>query len=80
MPEAKVPKVQSGTLNDTLEIELIKLLKKNSKVTQDILARELNVSLRSLKRIMKKLTEKGVVERSGGKRYGYWKIHEENEE
>lgn len=76
----KVPKVQTGTLEDTLERRIVNILKKNSKITQNALSEELNLSIRSLKRIMKRLTEKGEIVRKGGKRYGHWEVCERKQD
>lgn len=74
--DVKVPKIRVDTLDDTLERKLIKIIKKNPKITQNTLSEELNISIRSLKRIMKRLVEKGKIVRKGGKRYGYWEVYE----
>lgn len=70
-----MPKCQNDTLDISLEMKIIAILNENPSITQDTLAKELGVSLRSLKRIMGKLVENGKIERKGGKRYGYWDIY-----
>lgn len=78
--EIKVPKFSDGTLDgtldDTLERKIAEIIKNNPKITQNILAEELQISIRSLKRVMKKLTESGKIVREGGKRYGHWEVCE----
>ncbi|MBD5537622.1 MAG: winged helix-turn-helix transcriptional regulator [Lachnospiraceae bacterium] len=76
----KVPKVRTGTLEDTLERRIVNILKNNSTITQSALSEELNLSIRSLKRIMKRLTENGEIVRKGGKRYGHWEICERKQD
>lgn len=66
-----------GTLDGTLEERVIALLKSNSEITQNELARSINVSVRSIKRVMKELLDNGKIVRIGGKRYGYWHLEDE---
>ncbi len=69
------PKRQSGTLDVTLEEErVLSLLKKDCKLTQKKLSQMSGISERTIKRITVSLEEKGLVERVGGKRYGFWKV------
>lgn len=68
----KAPKHQG----EALEIKVLKAVKDNPKIKQDELVKELSVSRASVQRIFKSLTERGVLERKGGKRFGYWEIHE----
>lgn len=72
---SKIPKYQSDTLDDTLESQIIEILKMKPATNQAAMADLLNVSVPSIKRIMKKMTDKGIIERKGGKRFGYWDIH-----
>ena len=61
-------------MDDTLEAKIFSILKSNNKITQKKIASDLGVSIVSVKRIMKKLVENGIIERKGGKRFGYWEI------
>lgn len=70
----KVPKEQSGTLNGTLAENVKRIIISNPTITQPEIAEKVNISLRSVKRIMKSMTENGELSRSGGKRYGHWEI------
>ncbi|MFA7032023.1 MAG: Fic family protein [Bacilli bacterium] len=56
------------------ESKTLNIIKSNSKITTDELAKELGVSLRTIKNIMKSLVDKKKIERMNGKRFGYWKI------
>jgi len=76
--DVKVPKAQNDTLDDTLddtlENKIIELLNSDSHMTQQLLAEKTKVSLISIKRIMKKMSDSGKIVRKGGKRYGYWVV------
>lgn len=74
--DSKVPKSQSDTLNDTLELRILECLKRQPTIKQAEIASQVEISLPSVKRYMKMLSDKNVIERRGGKRYGYWVIHE----
>ena len=56
------------------EIVLLNILKENSKITLEECACKMNKSLRTIKNIIKSLTEKNRLERVNGKKYGYWMI------
>ncbi|MBQ8022714.1 MAG: winged helix-turn-helix transcriptional regulator [Succinivibrio sp.] len=43
-------------------------------ITQQKLSESLNYPLRSLKRIMKELSEKGQISRAGSRRKGIWLV------
>ena len=76
--QPKVPKDQidplDDPLDDTLADKIIALLKENPHMTQDVLAEKAKVSVPSIKRTIKNLTDSGKIERKNGKRYGYWEI------
>lgn len=40
------------------------------------IAQKVNVTKRTIERIVKNLREENCIERKGGKRYGYWEIKE----
>ncbi len=72
------PKRQTGTLDVTLdETQVLRWLKKDGKLTQKKLAELIGKSDRTVKRITVTLEEKGLIERIGGKRFGYWKVNAE---
>lgn len=56
---------------------LISLLKGNSKITTEELSNKLNVSIRTIKSVLKKLQEDKIISREKGKKYGYWVINNE---
>ena len=83
----KVPKCQKqkengtldGTLNDTLKISkderaILERIQGEPGITQMQLAEELGKSLRTVKREMAGLKEKGYIQRIHGKRNGKWQI------
>ena len=55
-----------------LEENILSAIRKNSKVTQSQIALEIDCSERKVKRLMKSMQEKGMIERVGGRRSGEW--------
>lgn len=81
LPSAKVSdsnasKPHDDALNDALEKRLLIVLKENPQIKQTDLVAILDSSRATVQRMMKALSGSGKIERKGGKRYGYWKIHE----
>ena len=69
------PKCQNDTLKCTLEeLAVINILKVNAKTKQEDIATQIGKSLRTVKRIMASLSEKGVITRENGKRNGVWVV------
>ena len=70
--------IQSDNFNNqnvTLdELALLKLIAKNPSITQVQLAEKMGVTDRTIKRKMKSLQEKGLIQRANGKRNGHWEI------
>jgi len=64
-PEA--PKSHDDTLDDTLGLRILSLIKMNPRINQSELSQRLDVSLPTIKRAMFSMVEKGVLERKGGK-------------
>jgi predicted HTH transcriptional regulator len=50
------------------------LIKQNENITNDIIAKELKISLETSKREMAKLIKKKRIERIGNRKNGYWKV------
>jgi predicted HTH transcriptional regulator len=67
-----IVKMQNGTVNDTV----CDLIKQNNQITAAEIGERLNISLRTAKRKIKELKEKGTIERIGSDKTGYWKIIE----
>lgn len=74
-----VPRCQNGTIDGTInvtidEITVFKLLRENSTITQKQIAKKINKSERTVKRIIEELKKRGCIVREGGSRFGSWKI------
>jgi len=63
-------KPQNDTVNDTV----FNLITQNNKITAVEISELLNISLSTVKRKIKKLKEKNIIERVGSDKTGYWKI------
>ncbi len=64
-----------GTLKITLtELAILQWLINNPEMTQSELAEKTGKSVRTLKREMDRLKEKGYIRRINGKRYGSWEV------
>ena len=69
-----------GTNSDTIigikvtspEERVLTIMKQNARVTQKELQKELGVSLRTVKRMIAELQEKGYIVRRGNNRSGEW--------
>ncbi|MBR4120415.1 MAG: putative DNA binding domain-containing protein [Spirochaetales bacterium] len=64
-----------GTFDGTLEARVLYLLKQNPKIKQIEIAENINVSIRTVKRTIKKLSDGGKIKRSGGNRFGHWVVN-----
>lgn len=70
------PKSSLKNLNATQQ-KIASMILVNPKVTQVDMAENLDISTRAVKKNIKELTEKGILERVGSSRNGYWKMKEE---
>ncbi|WP_300726353.1 Fic family protein [uncultured Bacteroides sp.] len=73
----EISKSQNGTLDGTLnctleELALLKYLKDNPNAKQTDIAKHLEKSERTIKRMTPSLIERGLLERENGKRNGKW--------
>lgn len=59
-------------INDPLEKEVLSAIKENSHITQAQLSIKLNRSDRQIRRVLKELREKGIIERIGSRKSGQW--------
>lgn len=66
--DSKVPKAHG----DTLENKISEIMIQNPSVTQNEISETLSISIATVKRTIKQMTENGIIERTGGKRYGEW--------
>ena len=60
------------------EYEVIKLLMINPEYTLQFMANEIGVSRKNIAARIKKLKDKGIIERVGSDTKGYWKITSPN--
>lgn len=67
------PKSSLKNLNATQQ-KIADMILENPKVTQVDMAEKLDISTRAVKKSIKDLTEKGILERIGSSRSGYWKL------
>lgn len=68
-------KCQNDTLKCTLEeLAIVNILKSNAKAKQEEIATTIGKSIRTVKRIMASLSERGVISRENGKRNGIWVV------
>ena len=59
------------------EAEILDRVKKNPHLTQSQIQKEMGISLRSVKRIMSRLQQEGILIRKGNNRSGLWMIDDE---
>ena len=64
------------TKDISIEVKILALLKENASITTTEMAERLSVNRRTIQRGLDVLKGKGIIERKGGKRYGYWEICE----
>ncbi len=64
--------VKSG--NDTVNDTVLNLIKQNNKITAIEISKNLNISLSTAKRRLKKLKDNEIIKRIGSDKTGYWKI------
>lgn len=62
--------------NQTLEEQaIINILKENSKANQEEIASKINKSVRTVKKYMSEMQDKGLIERKNGKKNGEWFVN-----
>ena len=62
-------------ISDVTEKRIIELLNDNSKYKTTELAEKLDISRKTVSIKLKNLREKGIIERVGSDRKGYWNIY-----
>jgi predicted HTH transcriptional regulator len=75
-----VTNVTKNVTIDTNEAKIIELITNNPSITQTKLAKELDVTTRTVKRILSKLQADGIVLREGTNRSGRWILVEKQEQ
>ena len=71
--------IKNVTTNVTIKLtetekKILQIITNNPNVTQKEIAEELNVTTMTVKRNIKKLKEKGIIDRVGANKNGYWKV------
>jgi fido (protein-threonine AMPylation protein) len=66
--------IQINSNNDSRESMVLDYIKANPHINLEDLSKKINVSLRTIKSIIKILVNNKKIKRINGKRYGYWKI------
>jgi len=56
------------------QAKVIELLRKDKNITIPQIAEQLELSTRQIQRLLRKLTECGMIKRIGGRRQGYWHV------
>ena len=70
-----VSKCQNDTLELSMEeLALLHIIRNDPTITQASIAKITGQSLRTIKRLMATLQDKGCIAREGGKRFGSWKV------
>lgn len=59
-------------LDVSLEETVLSAMRENSHITQAQLSKKLNRSDRQIRRVIKELREKGIIERIGSRKSGQW--------
>lgn len=59
-------------LDDSLEKMILSAIRENPHITQMQIAIKLNRSDRQIRRVIKELREKGIIERIGSRKSGQW--------
>ena len=57
-----------------IEKDILDLIINNPKITQPKIAKELNITTRTIERNIQRLKEKNMLERIGSDKTGYWKV------
>lgn len=69
------PKSSPKDVNQTQK-KILEMILENPEITQTAMAEKLDITPRAIKKNIKELVDKGLVEREGSARKGYWKIKE----
>lgn len=67
------PKSSLKDVNQTQQ-KIIEMILLNRKMTQTAMAEELGITSRAVKKSIKELNEKGILQRVGSARSGYWEV------
>ena len=59
---------------ESTQDKILYLIKENSRITQTMMANKLGFARSTISSNLQKLKEKGIIERMGSDRNGYWKL------
>ncbi len=62
--------------NSGIEEIILEAIKSDNYITQPNLAKKVGIGERTLSRYIKSLKDKGIIERVGSKKTGYWKVNQ----
>jgi ATP-dependent DNA helicase RecG len=58
------------------ETEIITFIKQDKRISKKIISKKLGIGTTTVSRCIESLKKKGILERIGGDRGGYWKINQ----
>lgn len=67
------PKNSLKGLNSTQQ-KIVEMIQENPKVTQADMAEEIRISKRAVQKSIREMADKGIIERVGAAKGGYWKV------
>lgn len=75
--DAKAQNVTIDVTKDVaIEMKILALINENASITTTEMAKLLSVNRRTIQRGLNVLKSEHIIERKGGKRYGYWEVYE----
>lgn len=69
-----IKSIQPKSNDGSKESMVLAFIKANPRITSAQLSKEINVSIRTIKSVLKALQNNKKIKRINGKRYGYWKL------
>ncbi len=64
----------SQWMDVSIEDGILHLIRDNKDITTTEMTEYLGVTRRTIQRVLDDLKDKGIAERKGGMRYGYWEV------
>ncbi|MCQ2793259.1 MAG: Fic family protein [Bacilli bacterium] len=69
-----ISSIQTKSNNTSRESRVLEIIRNDPHITSEQLSKQINVSVRTIKSLLKVLKSSGKIKRINGKRYGYWKV------
>lgn len=69
-----ISSVQTKSINTSRESRVLEIIRYDPHITSEQLSKQINVSVRTIKSVLKVLKRSEKIKRVNGKRYGYWKV------